>query len=116
MICACATLAPATTTSPNITAIVFSCLFITLFSLIREGDLFNRSPYYPRADRSATAAPGAPHDRGGRVSGRTGRQKGNQADSQKRRSRYEKNRNNHRAGVRAVRTGRNNCAGQDQIP
>jgi hypothetical protein len=46
--------------------------------LIREGDLFNRSCYYPRANRSATAMPGAPHDRGGRVGGRAGRQIGSQ--------------------------------------
>jgi hypothetical protein len=176
--------------------------------LIREGDLSNRSRYYPRADRSATAMPVAPHDRGVRVSGRTGRQigsqinrkrdafavsvsthqwrltisggtkklqsnprqakrhklsagqprqmkrsarhpsgavqahalpsprlfvstshfigssqqtssvkwKDNQADSQKRRSKYEKDRNNHRDGVCAVRTGGNDGAGQEQVP
>src|SRR5215470_14760173 len=78
MICACAPLAPAMTTSPNIMAIVFSCLFITLFSFISEGDLSNRSYYYPRANRSATAAPGATQNRGGRVSGRAGRQIGSQ--------------------------------------
>jgi hypothetical protein len=57
-------------------AIVFICLFITLFSLISEGDLSNRSFYYPRANRLATGAPGATQNRGVGVCGRAGRQIG----------------------------------------
>jgi len=59
-------------------AIVFSCLFITLFSLISDGDLFNRSCFFPRANHPATAAPGATQNRGGRIGGRAGRQIGSQ--------------------------------------
>src|SRR5262249_34637841 len=81
VICAFMTLAPAPITSANITAIVFSCFFITFFSLIRESNLFNgllrflafpdnrqalgagnpivnRSCYQSRADCTAMVMPG----------------------------------------------------------
>src|SRR5262249_289654 len=84
MTCACARLAPATTTSANIAAIVLNHFFITLFSLIRvysvvfygslrfptiagvlgaRDQISDHFYYCSRAERAAMAAPCLSRDR-----------------------------------------------------